>query len=118
VPAASTSTVTVASSTTVSSTMLVASSSLSAIRYPLSALYCAVPRDQATLSYYDLPDAYEQNQIFTSDDLYRVDTTTGHIDTLFSDQAQNFDMTDVSIVGSSAFFVNRYDQKLYAVRIQ
>lgn len=81
------------------------------------ALYCGVPRDQSGLGYYFLPDDYEQGTIFTSDDLYQVNTATGHIDTIWGDSSENFDITDVDVSSGMLFFVNRYDQRLYAVTL-
>ena len=105
------------STSTVTSTIVAVASTTTPLT-SAAGLFCAIPRDQDTLSYYDLPDAYEQHQIFTSDDLYGVNVMNGHIETIFNDQTQSFDMSNVSVTGSSLFFVNRYDQKLYAIKIQ
>src|SRR5207253_648348 len=94
------------------------SSSALAARLPaytfFLALYCGVPRDQDTLAYYLLPDAYEQGSVMTVDDIYRVDVTTGHIDPVLKGSPQAFDVTNVRAVGAKLFFMNRYDQKLYS----
>jgi hypothetical protein len=80
-------------------------------------LYCGVPRDQATLSYYPLPDAYAERSIFTSDDIYRIDTGNGRIDAVLSGEAQGFDVTGPHVFGNAFYFINRYDQKLYSVAL-
>ena len=80
-------------------------------------LYCGVPRDQSALSSSKLPDDYEQMAIFTSDNIYRIDTSNGNVDTLFNDQGQNIDASDLKIFNNSLFFINRYDQKLYSINM-
>ena len=59
-------------------------------------LYCGVPRDSETLSISHLPDDYDQMALFTSDDIYQVNLQSGAIDTVFNDQSQNFDVSDVN----------------------
>jgi len=71
-------------------------------------LYCAVPRDQATPSYYPLPDAYAQDSISTEDNIYQINTATGIVATLFSDSSQNFDVADPNIFGGKFYFIDRY----------
>ena len=79
------------------------------------ALYCGVPRDQSALSSSRLPDDYEQMTLFTSDNIYRINTSNGNMDALFDDQGQNIDVSDVKMFNGSLFFINRYDQKLYSL---
>jgi hypothetical protein len=82
-----------------------------------SYLYCAVPRDQIDFSEAALPDNYNQLALFTADDIYRINLSTGMTDTLFSDSSQNFDVSNVSFENNTLFFVNRYDQKLYGIQL-
>lgn len=81
------------------------------------ALYCGIPRDQDALSSGRLPDNYEQMALFTSDNIYRINTSNGNIDTLLNDQSKNIDVSDLKIFGNSLFFINRYDKKLYSIGI-
>jgi hypothetical protein len=53
--------------------------------------------------------------LFTSDDIYKINTATGATDALFSDQTQNLDTSDLKIFNNTLFFINRYDQKLYGL---
>jgi hypothetical protein len=78
-------------------------------------LYCGVPRDQDTFAISHLPDDYNQMALFTADDVYRINLRSGAIDTVFNDQKQNLDLSDVKFFNGMLFFVNRYDQKLYAI---
>lgn len=81
------------------------------------ALYCAVPRDQSSFSSSRLPDDYEDGALFTSDNIYRINTTNGNIDTLFSDQSQNVDVSNMKIFNGSLFFINRYNQRIYSLEL-
>jgi len=82
------------------------------------AIFCAVPRDQQTFSIARLPDEYEQKILFTADDLYKVNTADGTLSVLFNDPNQTVDATKLKVFNNTLFFVNRYDQKLYAVSLQ
>ena len=81
--------------------------------YP--ALYCGIPRDQGAFSAIQLPDAYFERAIYTSDDLYKINAATGAASTILANPAQNFDITQVRAANNMLFFVNRYDGKLYGL---
>jgi len=81
------------------------------------ALYCGIPRDQDMFSSSKLPDDYEQMALFTSDNIYRINTSNGNMDILFDDQNKNMDVSHIKIFNNSLFFINRYDQKLYSLSI-
>ncbi len=89
----------------------------STVNPPYLALYCGVPRDQNALSSTRLPDDYEMGSLFTSDNIYRINTASGNIDTLFDDQSQNVDVSDMKIFNNALFFINRYDQKIYSIAL-
>jgi hypothetical protein len=82
---------------------------------PYLALYCGVPRDSNAFSSANLPDDYNTMSLFTSDDIFKIDTATGGIVTLWSDKTQNMDISDAKVFNGTLFFVNRYDQKLYGL---
>jgi hypothetical protein len=79
------------------------------------ALYCGIPRSSSGFSSARLPDDYNMMALFTSDDIYKINTATGATDALFSDQTQNLDTSDLKIFNNTLFFINRYDQKLYGL---
>ncbi|MDE2020885.1 MAG: hypothetical protein KGJ13_11165, partial [Patescibacteria group bacterium] len=78
--ATSSTTLAAATATTATSTKM-PSSTVSAAAIPSTAsssylaLYCGVPRNQNALSYGKLPDDYNQMALFTSDDIYRINTS-------------------------------------------
>ncbi|HVM77312.1 MAG TPA: hypothetical protein VMU07_04125 [Candidatus Paceibacterota bacterium] len=82
------------------------------------ALFCGIPHDQNALSLAHLPDDYNQMALFTSDDIYEINTQNGAITVLWSTTSQHMDVTDVSTVGGAVFFINRYDNKLYTFTVQ
>lgn len=101
-----------AASSGASSTSPAASSTAPAMGY--LALYCGVPQDQGKLSGAHLPDDYDQMAFFTADAFYRVHTDTGVVDDIFA-PTQSVDATDLKVSDNILFFINRYDQKLYAI---
>ncbi len=82
------------------------------------ALYCGIPRDAASFAAAHLPDDYNQMALFTSDNIYRINTQTGNIETLWSDPNQNVDVSDLKTLGNEIFFIDRYTNKLYALTLQ
>lgn len=101
------------SSTTAAST----SSKTSAPVAPKSSLtlVCAVPRDGDALNNNPLPDAYLKKAIFTSDDFFEINVSTGDLKNIFSDSSKNLDADDVKIFNQSVFFINRYDKRVYSI---
>jgi hypothetical protein len=93
--------------TTASSSPLTPSSSLF--------LYCGVPRASSGFSSANLPDDYNTMALFTSDDIYKINTATGDTQSLWSDPTQNVDVSDLKFFNNGLFFINRYDQKLYGL---
>ena len=98
-------------------TSTVATASSTTITTSTPYLFCGVPRDQDTLSTSHLPDDYNQMVLFTSDDIYRINLQSGAIDTVFNDETQNLDVSDVKFFNNTLLFVNRYDQKLYGIQL-
>jgi hypothetical protein len=86
---------------------------------PFAFIYCAVPEDQNTFSIARLPDEYDQKIYFTADDFYSIDTNTGSLKKLFSSSAvnQNLDAAHMKVFNNILFFINRYDQKVYALAL-
>jgi hypothetical protein len=82
---------------------------------PYLALYCGIPRSSSGFSSAHLPDDYNTMALFTSDDIYKINTATGAEQVLWSDATQNVDVSDVKFFNHALFFVNRYDQKLYGL---
>lgn len=81
-------------------------------------LYCGVPRNESNFSAAHLPDDYDQFALFTSDNIYKIDLTSGAATILWNDQNQNMDASDLKFANNDLFFINRYDQKLYALTLQ
>jgi hypothetical protein len=105
-----------ASSTTASSTAKTKGvAPAAATSTPYLALYCGIPRSSSGFSSAHLPDDYLTMALFTSDDIYKINTATGDEQVLWSDATQNMDTSDVKFFNNALFFVNRYDQKLYGL---
>ncbi len=112
----------VATSTTASATTSTASSTAKKVTAksaptstPYLALYCGIPRNSSGFSSAKLPDDYLTMALFTSDDIYKVNTATGAEQVLWSDATQNMDTSDMKFANNALFFVNRYDSKLYGL---
>ncbi|MDP3948633.1 MAG: hypothetical protein Q8Q17_01640 [bacterium] len=80
-------------------------------------LVCAVPRDGDALNNNPLPDAYLKKAIFTSDDFFEINVSTGEFKSVFSDSSKNLDADKVKIFNQSVFFINRYDKKVYSIAL-
>jgi hypothetical protein len=80
------------------------------------ALYCAIPQNQSSFGAATMPDQYDQMAFFTADNFYRIHTDTGATDAVLLPSG-SYDATDLHVYNSILFFVNRYDQKLYAISL-
>ena len=80
-------------------------------------MVCAIPRDKNALDNNSLPDAYLKKALFTSDDFFEINVSTGEFKSVFSDDTKNLDADDVKIFNQSVFFINRYDKKVYSVAL-
>jgi len=77
-------------------------------------LYCAIPQDGNELPSAKLPEDYNEMAIFTTDSFYKVDTGTGALTQVLAPTGA-YDASDLSVFNNDLFFINRYDQKLYAI---
>lgn len=99
---------TVSASSTTSSTTPTAST-------PYLALYCGIPTN-SSFAAATLPDDYDQMAIFTTDSFYMINTATGQSQTVFAPSV-SVDATNLNVFNNILFFVNRYDNKLYAISL-
>jgi hypothetical protein len=110
-----TSTATGAATSTTASSTAKTSAKTAPTSTPYLALYCGIPRSSSGFSSAHLPDDYNTMALFTSDDIYKINTATGAEQVLWSDATQSMDVSDVKFFNNALFFVNRYDQKLYGL---
>lgn len=81
-------------------------------------LNCAVPKNPSALRNSQLPDDYYKKALLTSDNFFRVDLEDGGVTALFAGSGgQDFDALNLRVVGKKLFFVNRFDQGLYAISL-
>jgi len=113
--AIATSTAAGAASSTASSTTKIKTATPVVTSTPYLALYCGIPRSSSGFSSAKLPDDYLTMALFTSDDIYKINTATGGEQVLWSDATQNMDISDMKFFNNALFFVNRYDNKLYGL---
>lgn len=84
----------------------------------VNVLYCAVPRDRARFLRAALPDDYLKKSLFTADDVYKIDLTQGNTLPIFDDKSQLFDASSLKVFNQNLFFINRLDNKIYAVSLK
>jgi hypothetical protein len=86
---------------------------------PSSMIYCAAPVDQDTFSIVRLPDEYDQKIYFSDDAFYSIDSTTGSLNEIFSfsEADRDLDATHMKVFNNILFFINCYDQKVYALAL-
>ena len=81
-------------------------------------MYCAIPRDQESLSHMILPDDYLKRNVYFKDGIYQIDLANNGIKTIFEDEDPIIDATDLSVLNDKILFINRYDKKLYSLNIK
>ncbi len=81
-------------------------------------LYCAVPRNIEQFKSETLPDSYFRKEFFTADDFYAINLADGTVTAVLPDAARSVDATNLKIFNNTLFFVNRFDDKLYAISLK
>lgn len=77
-------------------------------------VYCAVPRDIP--DGIKLPDDYYKKVIYFQDDFYLIDLDTGNAAPILI-ATDNIDAYRLTIENNQLLFINRYDQKLYSLKL-
>jgi hypothetical protein len=83
----------------------------------VESLWCAMPRDQAGLDLWTLPDEYDMGMFNTADDIYEINVDSGAITSPASSPAA-FDATNLSRVGERIYFKNKIDGRIYFLQIE
>ena len=79
-------------------------------------LYCAVPSEYPTGI--KLPDDYLKRKFYSLDSIIKIDIDTLYPITLFDTTSAKVDAEQLIVSGEKLYFVNRYDDKLYEVKLQ
>ena len=80
-------------------------------------LICAVPRNQNELKNKYITDDYLSYELYTEDDIYKIDLNSGETKIIFNDKTKSFDMDKLQLVNNRIFFINRFDKKLYSINL-
>lgn len=81
-------------------------------------MYCAIPRDQEALSHMVLPDEYLKREVYFQDGIYQIDLATNGIRAIYEDEEPVIDATNLTVLEDRILFINRYDRKLYSLKLQ
>ncbi len=77
-------------------------------------LFCGVPASFSQGSNTTLPDSYLENAIFSSDELYQIDTTDNASVPILDGTALSLDVSHVAATAGTLFFIDHRTQHLYA----
>lgn len=80
-------------------------------------LFCGVPRNQTKLTQQSLIDDYLTYDLYTEDDIYKINLADGLSEKIFSNPNKYFDVFNPKISGNKLFFINRFDGLLYQVNL-
>jgi len=78
-------------------------------------IYCGVPKN--TRSGMVLPDDFYSKKYYFIDDIFELDLPTGAITKLFDGNEIAIDATNLKIKDNSLLFINRYDNKVYSLKL-
>jgi len=78
-------------------------------------IYCGIPKNirEGII----LPDNYYKKSDYFVDDIFQINLPTGKIVKLFDGNEVALDATDLKIKDNALLFINRYDQKVYSLRL-
>lgn len=80
-----------------------------------SKIYCGVPKN--IRSGIVLPDDYYKKKDYFVDDIFELDLPTGKIAKLFDGNEVAIDASNLKIKDGSLLFINRYDNKVYSLKL-
>jgi len=80
-------------------------------------LICAVPRNQNELKNKYITDDYLSHELYTEDDIYKINLNSGETKIIFNDKTKSFDMDKLQLVNNRIFFINRFDKKIYSISL-
>ena len=81
-----------------------------------NSVYCGIPRSGPPARIV-LPDDYLKMAYFSSDDFYKINLSNGSIARILDSAGESIDATDLSLRGSSLYFLNRLDGELYKFEV-
>lgn len=84
---------------------------------PSTSMICGIPRNAAIFAAAEIPDIYNKWGLYTTDDIYRINLDNANIELLRSQDNETLDVSQLSIASSTLFFVNRYDNGLYFLKL-
>src|SRR3989344_800340 len=80
-------------------------------------LYCAIPKDVESFQAVALPDSYFRKELFTQDEFYAVNVSDGKTEAVSGVKNLSIDATNLKVFNNTLFFINRLDEKLYAISL-
>ncbi|MDD5547925.1 MAG: hypothetical protein PHN74_03495 [Candidatus Pacebacteria bacterium] len=78
---------------------------------------CGIPQQKPSEGII-LPDDYYKKAIYFKDDLYSFDLTSGTISSLLNGDNFTIDARRLTIDGDKLLFINKYDNKLYSLKLK
>ena len=81
-----------------------------------SKIYCGIPKN--IREGIVLPDNYYSREDYFIDDIFELDLPTGKITKLFDGNAAILDAFNLKIKDGALLFINRYDNKLYSLKLE
>jgi len=86
----------------------------------IKTVYCFTPQEfQGDISTFNLPDDYFQKKLFTTDDLYTIsDIGISKLLESANGTYPAIDAKNLQLIGGNLYFINRYDNFLYELKLQ
>jgi len=78
-------------------------------------IYCGVPKNIRTGMI--LPDDYYKKKDYFIDDIFEMDLPTGKVSKIFDGKDVSIDAHDLKLKDGNLLFINRYDSKLYSLKL-
>ncbi len=80
-------------------------------------IYCAVPQAYNSIERPNLPDDYLKRAVYFDDFIYEIDIMQNTFKAIHNDPKLIIDAFNLSVHNTQLFFINRYDDMLYKLRI-
>lgn len=80
-------------------------------------IYCALSQGSTAIKAPKLPDDYLKRAVYFNDYIYELDVDKNILTRIFNETEPSLDATHLSLFGDKLLFINRYDNKIYSLRL-
>jgi len=80
-------------------------------------LYCAAPKNFEVITGELMVDSYGKKEVFSLDNFFKFSVPSGSFSLIY-EGPEGLDASEVQVADEKLYFINRYDNKLYSIKLE